>query len=56
MITVWGRQLELLGPDDPRIRLFITKFSAGDTAPEPFASCNGGVDPDDLIDSGGTAA
>lgn len=55
VITVWGRQLELAGPGDPRIKLFITKYSAGDTAPEPFASCNGGVDPDDL-NGGGTAA
>lgn len=56
VITVWGRQLELTGPEDPRIKLFITKFAAGDTAPEPFASCHGGVDPDDILDSGGTAA
>lgn len=53
VITVWGRQLELTGPDDPRIGLFITKFGAGDTAPEPFASCNGGVSPDDLAPLGG---
>ena len=37
VITVWGRQLELLGPDDPRIGLFVDEFGAGDTAPEPFA-------------------
>lgn len=52
VITVWGRQLELTGPEDPRIQLFVTKYAAGDTAPEPFASCHGGVEPDDLADSG----
>lgn len=56
VITVWGRQLELTGPQDPRIKLFITKYAAGDTAPEPFASCHGGVSPDDLDGVGGTAA
>ncbi|HWJ11167.1 MAG TPA: DUF3105 domain-containing protein [Nocardioides sp.] len=50
VITVWGRQLELLGPDDPRIALFIAEYGAGDTAPEPSASCNGGLDPADLAD------
>ncbi|KRA37260.1 hypothetical protein ASD81_00505 [Nocardioides sp. Root614] len=56
VITVWGRQLDLIGPEDPRIRLFVMKYAAGDTAPEPFASCHGGVDPDDLAGIGGTAA
>lgn len=56
VITVWGRQLELTGPEDPRIRLFVTKYAAGDTAPEPYASCHGGVDPDELEGIGGTAA
>lgn len=56
VITVWGRQLDLLGPDDPRIGLFLAAFGAGTTAPEPFASCNGGVDPDDLTGTGGVAA
>jgi hypothetical protein len=53
VITVWGRQLGLTGPDDPRIARFIARFGAGDTAPEPFASCNGGVDPADLPPVGG---
>jgi hypothetical protein len=53
VITVWGRQLELTGPDDPRIALFVADFGAGETAPEPFASCNGGADPDDLPEVGG---
>jgi hypothetical protein len=53
VITVWGRQLELTGPDDPRIALFIAQFGAGGTAPEPFASCHGGLDPADLPPAGG---
>lgn len=43
VITVWGRQLELDGPDDPRIPLFVDAFGAGETAPEPYASCAGGL-------------
>ena len=43
VITTWGRQLELVGPDDPRIALFIDEYGAGDTAPESFASCAGGT-------------
>ena len=47
VVTVWGRQLRLDGADDPRLELFITRFGAGETAPEPFASCAGGLsDPD----------
>lgn len=53
VVTVWGRQLALKGPDDPRLRLFVERYGAGDTAPEPFASCNGGVDPADLAAPGG---
>ncbi|MDP2775053.1 MAG: DUF3105 domain-containing protein [Nocardioides sp.] len=44
VVTVWGRQLELTGPDDPRLELFIENFGAGETAPEPMASCAGGID------------
>jgi Protein of unknown function (DUF3105) len=43
VVTVWGRQLELDGADDPRLDLFIDTFGGGETAPEPFASCAGGV-------------
>jgi hypothetical protein len=43
VITVWARQLELTGADDPRIPLFIDGYGAGDTAPEAFASCAGGA-------------
>lgn len=55
VITVWGRQLELTGPDDPRIALFVAEYGAGGTAPEPYASCNGGVDPADLVNPGVSA-
>ena len=43
VVTVWGRQLRLTGADDPRLVLFIQRYGAGRTAPEPFASCAGGV-------------
>jgi hypothetical protein len=43
VVTVWGRQLGLSGADDPRLELFIRTFGGGETAPEPFASCAGGV-------------
>lgn len=50
VITVWGRQLELLGADDPRIALFLDEYGAGETAPEPWGSCAGGT-----ADAGGHA-
>lgn len=43
VVTVWGRQLELVGADDPRLSLFIRRYGGGETAPEPMASCAGGV-------------
>ena len=43
VVTVWGRQLALDGADDPRLELFIDTFGGGETSPEPFASCAGGV-------------
>jgi len=50
--TVWGRQLELTGADDPRLQLFIDRFRDGQTSPEAFASCAGGIR--DAAGSGGT--
>jgi Protein of unknown function (DUF3105) len=48
VVTVWERQLRLTGVHDPRLELFLAGFSDGHTAPEPFASCAGGVEePDD---------
>ena len=43
VVTVWGRQLALDGADDPRLPLFIDTYGGGETAPEPFASCAGGI-------------
>ena len=43
VVTVWGRQLELEAADDARLPLFIRRYGGGETAPEPFASCAGGV-------------
>lgn len=56
VVTVWGRQLSLTGADDPRLPLFIRAFGGGETAPEPFASCAGGVrDPEVSGDPGGVS-
>ena len=50
VVTVWGAQLRLSGPDDPRLPLFLERYGNAQTAPEPMASCDGGLsDP-----SGGT--
>ncbi|MDN4163798.1 DUF3105 domain-containing protein, partial [Nocardioides abyssi] len=43
VVTVWGRQLRLVGAADPRLGLFVEQLGGGQTAPEPFASCAGGV-------------
>ena len=43
VITVWARQLDLIGPDDPRIALFLDEYGAGETAPEPWGTCAGGT-------------
>jgi hypothetical protein len=43
VVTVWGKQLALDGADDPRLALFIRTYGGGETAPEPMASCAGGV-------------
>jgi hypothetical protein len=44
VITVWGAQLRLTGPNDPRLPLFLDEYGDGGTAPEAFASCEGGTD------------
>ncbi|MDO7869489.1 DUF3105 domain-containing protein [Nocardioides jiangxiensis] len=43
VVTVWGRQLVLSGPDDPGLRAFLRRYADGHTAPEAMASCAGGV-------------
>ena len=55
VVTVWGRQLALDGADDPRLALFIRTYGGGETAPEPMASCAGGVrDPGGAEEPSGT--
>lgn len=42
--TVWNAQLDLTGPDDPRLPVFIHVYGDGHTGPESaFASCKGGA-------------
>jgi hypothetical protein len=43
VVTVWNAQLDLTGADDPRLALFLGFYGDGHTAPEPNASCAGGV-------------
>ena len=45
VVTVWGHRLALTGADDPRLPLFIAQLGNGETAPEPMASCAGGIEP-----------
>jgi hypothetical protein len=42
VVTVWGRQLDLRGPGDDRLGLFLEAYGDGHTSPEPMASCEGG--------------
>ncbi len=42
VVTTWGTQLRLSGADDPRLPLFIERY-LDETAPEPMASCRGGL-------------
>ncbi len=50
VVTVWERQLDLTGADDPRLPLFVRELGGGATAPEPSASCAGGARLDQLDD------
>lgn len=52
VVTVWGRQLALNGADDPRLALFLKRYGGGETAPEKFASCAGGIT---AADAGGAS-
>ncbi|MGZ4466275.1 MAG: DUF3105 domain-containing protein [Nocardioides sp.] len=57
VVTVWGAQLDLTGADDPRLPLFLAAYSDGHTAPEPFASCAGGVhEADPSADASGSTS
>jgi hypothetical protein len=44
VVTVWGVQLRLTGAADPRLPLFIEEYGDGSTSPEPFGSCEGGLE------------
>jgi hypothetical protein len=44
VVTVWGAQLALDGPDDSRLDLFIDEYSDGHTSPERDVTCQGGVE------------
>ena len=43
VVSVWDAQLDLTGADDPRLAAFLDFYGDGHTAPEPNASCAGGV-------------
>jgi hypothetical protein len=44
VVTVWNAQLDLKGPNDPRLPIFLGFYGDGHTAPEAsIASCAGGV-------------
>jgi hypothetical protein len=51
VVTVWDTQLALTGADDPRLEEFIARYGDGGTSPEPFASCEGGVEQFETQDS-----
>lgn len=55
VVTVWGTRLELDGADDPRLPLFIANYGAGETAPEPGASCAGGLRDPPPVKGAGTS-
>ncbi|MEN8239025.1 MAG: DUF3105 domain-containing protein [Actinomycetota bacterium] len=41
--TAWGQQLELDSSDDARLGQFVNEFAGASSAPEPGASCSGGI-------------
>lgn len=43
VLTAWNRQMEVDDVEDPRIEEFLETYLLADTAPEPGASCEGGV-------------
>lgn len=42
--SAWGKQVQLDGPNDPRLADFIQKFWQSPNAPEPGAPCTGAID------------
>jgi hypothetical protein len=45
VLTAWGRQLDLDTLDDPRVQQFIDAYIRAGDAPEPGATCEGGITP-----------
>jgi len=43
VLTAWNRQLPVDDVEDPRVEEFLETYLLADTAPEPGASCEGGV-------------
>ena len=41
--VAWNRRLRLASATDPRLLQFVAAFAAGPQAPEPGATCAGGV-------------
>ena len=41
--TAWARRLVLHAPDDPRLGVFIDRFTDGAAAPEAGVTCQGGI-------------
>ncbi|NSX38907.1 DUF3105 domain-containing protein [Pseudarthrobacter oxydans] len=44
MLTAWGAQVGVDSPEDERIELFVSKYWQSPDAPEPGATCTGGLD------------
>ena len=43
--SAWGARIRLDSADDPRLEQFVDAFRNAPSAPEPFASCIGGLVP-----------
>lgn len=57
VVTVWGTQLALDGPDDERLSLFLAEYGDGHTAPERGMTCQGGTpDPTGEVSEPGVGA
>ncbi|WJZ68521.1 MULTISPECIES: DUF3105 domain-containing protein [Kocuria] len=44
MVSAWGAQVAVDSPEDERLEQFVTKYWQSPEAPEPGASCTGGID------------
>ncbi|MCX5396632.1 DUF3105 domain-containing protein [Streptomyces sp. NBC_00102] len=43
MLSAWGKQLTVEGPDDERVGRFLAAYVQGPQTPEPGAPCTGGL-------------